>query len=306
MARGQVIETVGGAYTVRIAERTLEASLRGRLKRSGRVRDRVVIGDRVEVAKAHGGGYVIESVRPRRTILARRTAGGRLAKVVAANLDRLVVVASVADPPPTPGVIDRMLVMGESGGLGTSLVLNKVDLARGRAAAKELTGIYSAAGYPVMATSVVTGEGMEVFSEMIHSGSSALAGRSGVGKSSLLNAVEPALDLRTRRIGNRSRSGKHTTVSSRLIFLEEGGVVADTPGFTDVGLGDVAPAELDRCFADFRPFLGRCHFNDCRHVHEPGCAVLAAVATGEIASGLATGATGRSLRSCSASWENPA
>ncbi len=282
MTTGQVVETVGGAYTVRTADRTLEASLRGRLKRSGRVRDRVVIGDRVEVARAWGGGYVIESVRPRRTFLARRAMGGRVAKVVAANLDRLVVVASVADPPPTPGVIDRMLVMGESGGLDTCLVLNKVDLARGRAVVGELSRLYRAAGYPVMATSVVTGEGMDDFRRVIGAGSSALAGASGVGKSSLLNAVEPALELRTRRVGRRSRSGKHTTVSSRLIFLEGGGVVADTPGFTDVGLGDVAPEDLDRCFADFRPFLGRCHFGDCTHVHEPGCAILAAVAAGDV------------------------
>ena len=282
MTIGQVIETVGGAYTVRTADGILEASLRGRLKRSGRVRDRVVIGDRIEMAKVWGGDYVIESVQPRRTYLARRKAGGRVAKVVAANLDRLVVVASVADPRPTPGVIDRMLVMGESGGMDTCLVLNKVDLARGRVVAVELSRLYRTAGYPVLATSVVTGEGMEDFRAMIGAGSSALAGASGVGKSSLLNAVEPELELRTRRVGRRSRSGKHTTVSSRLIFLEGGGVVADTPGFTDVGLGDVAAAELDRCFADFRPFLGRCHFGDCTHVHEPGCAVLAAVAAGDI------------------------
>ena len=282
MTTGQVIETVGGAYTIRTGDRTLEASLRGRLKRSGRVRDRVVIGDRVEVAKVWGGGYVIESVRPRRTFLARRATGGRVDKVVAANLDRLVVVASVADPPPTPGVIDRMLVMGESGGLDTCLVLNKVDLASGRAVARELSRLYRAAGYPVMGTSVVTSEGMDGFRRVIGSGSSALAGASGVGKSSLLNAVEPALELRTRRVGRRSRSGKHTTVSSRLIFLEGGGVVADTPGFTDVGLGDVAPEDLDRCFTDFRPFLGRCHFGDCTHIHEPGCAVPAAVAAGDV------------------------
>ena len=279
---GQVIETVGGTYTVRTASGTMDASLRGRLKLSGRVRDRVVIGDRVELAKAPGGDRVIESVRPRRTFLARRAAGGRVAKVVAANLDRLIVVASVADPPATPGVVDRMLVMGESGGMETCVVLNKVDLARGAAAAAQLSSMYRSAGYPVMVTSVVTGEGMEAFHAMIRAGSSVLAGPSGVGKSSLLNAVEPTLDLRTRQVGRRSRSGKHTTVSSRLILLEGGGVVADTPGFTDVGLGDVAASDLDRCFADFRSFLGRCHFNDCRHVHEPGCAVLAAVAGGQI------------------------
>ena len=281
---GQVVEATGGTYTVHTGDGTLEATVRGRLKQSGNVRDRVVIGDRVGVAEAWGGGHVIESVQPRRTHLARRTAGGRVAKVVAANLDRLVVVASVADPPPTPGVIDRMLVMGEAGGMEACVVLNKVDLPRGREVADELSKLYRFAGYAVVRTSAVTGEGMEPFREVIRAGSSALAGPSGVGKSTLLNAVEPGLELRTREVGRRSRAGRHTTVSSRLVFLEGGGIVADTPGFSDVGLGDVSRAELDRCFADFRSFLGRCHFNDCTHVHEPGCAVLAAVEAGQIRS----------------------
>ena len=282
MTTGQVVEATGGTYTVRTGDGTLEASLRGRLKKSGNVRDKVVIGDRVGVVKAWGGGRVIESVQPRRTYLARRTSGGRVAKVVAANLDRLVVVASVADPPPTPGVIDRMLVMGEAGGMEACVVLNKVDLARGRALAGELAARYRFAGYPVVETSAVTGEGIEGFDEVIRAGSSALAGPSGVGKSTLLNAIDPGLELRTREVGRRSRAGRHTTVSSRLIFLDGGGAVADTPGFSDVGLGDVSRAELDRCFADFRPFLGGCHFNDCAHVHEPACAVLAAVEAGRI------------------------
>ena len=282
MTTGQVIETTGGTYTVRTADGTLASTLRGRLKRSGDTRDKVVIGDRVGVVEVWGGGHVIESVRPRRTYLARRTSGGRVAKVVAANLDRLVVVASVADPPPSPGVIDRMLVMGEAGGMDACVVLNKVDLAGGHAVAGELAEPYRAAGYPVVETSAVTGEGMEGFRDVIRGGSSALAGPSGVGKSTLLNAVDPGLELRTREVGRRSRAGRHTTVSSRLIFLDGGGVVADTPGFSDVGLGDVARAELDRCFADFRPFLGGCRFNDCTHVHEPGCAVAAAVEAGHI------------------------
>ena len=282
MTTGQVIEATGGTYTVRTAGGTVEATLRGRLKRSGDTRDKVVIGDRVGVVEAWGGGHVIESVQPRRTYLARRTAGGRVAKVVAANLDRLVVVASVADPPPTSGVIDRMLVMGEAGGMEACVVLNKVDLARGRAVAEELAAVYRFAGYPVVETSAVTGEGMAGFREVIRAGSSALAGPSGVGKSTLLNAVDPGLGLRTREVGRKSRAGRHVTVSSRLIHLDGGGAVADTPGFSDVGLGDVSRAALDQCFADFRPFLQGCHFNDCTHVHEPACAVVAAVEAGQI------------------------
>ena len=273
---------MGGVYTVRTDAGTVEASLRGRLKHAGTVRGKVVVGDRVGVEAAYGGGHAIESVLPRKTHLARRAMGGRMTKVVAANLDRLLVVASVADPPPSRSVIDRMLVMGDAGGMESCLVLNKVDLASGRAVAAELSSEYRTAGYAVLPTSVVSGEGIDAFREVIHAGSSALAGPSGVGKSSLLNAVEPALALRTRQVGRRSKTGKHTTVSSRLIPLAAGGHVADTPGFSDVGLGDVAPESLDRCFVDFRPFLGRCHFKDCTHIHEPVCAVRTAVAEGRI------------------------
>ncbi len=281
---GQVVEAVGGVYRVRIEDRTVEASLRGRIKHGGRGRGKVVIGDMVEFVSLPGEAAVIEAVLPRRTRLSRRPSWSRFARVVAANLDRLVVVASVADPPPSRTVIDRMLVMGESGGMECRVVLNKLELPGGRDVAEELSRAYRDAGYAVAATSVVTGEGIDDFRTLIQSGSSVLVGPSGVGKSSLLNAVDPGLALRTREVGRRSRAGRHTTVSSRLITLAGGGQVADTPGFSDAGPGDIAARELARCFADFRPFIGHCQFNDCIHLHEPGCAVLAAMAEGRIQS----------------------
>lgn len=281
LIRGQVVEAVGGVYRVQTNAGTVEASLRGRIKHAG-TRDRVVIGDYVDVGHTSGEDAVIEGVRPRRTSLSRRPSWSRFAKVVAANLDQLLVVASVADPPPSRSVIDRMLVMGEAGGMASRIVLNKVELPGGRAVAEELAVAYRKAGYPVVATSVRTGEGINAFRGLIRSGSSVLAGPSGVGKSSLLNAVEPGLTLRTREVGRRSRSGKHTTVSSRLISLVGGGRVADTPGFSDVGLGGVAARDLGHCFPDFGPYLGDCQFNDCVHIHEPGCAVLLAVEGGRI------------------------
>lgn len=282
LIRGQIIETAGGVYRIRTDSGTVAASLRGRIKHTGK-RDRVVIGDYVDVADAFGEAPVIVAALPRRTRLSRRSSRSRFAKVVAANLDRLLVVASVADPPPSRTVIDRMLVMGEAGGLECRVVLNKVELAGGRRLADELGAVYRKAGYPVVATSVATGEGIDAFRALIRSGSSVLAGPSGVGKSSLLNAVEPGLSLRTQAVGKRSRAGRHTTVSSRLITLAGGGRVADTPGFSDAGPGDVAARDLGRCFPDFRPSLDRCRFNDCVHIHEPGCAVLSAVAEGRIA-----------------------
>lgn len=267
---------------MRTASGTVEASLRGRLKRGGRTGDRVVIGDFVTVVQGSGGSLVIEAVGARRTLLARQPSWSRVARVVAANLDRLLAVVSVADPPPSRGAIDRMLVMGESGGMECRLVLNKVDLPGSGAVVAELTRVYHAAGYRVLPTSAVTGAGMEAFRAEIAAGSSALAGPSGAGKSSLLNRIEPGLQLRTRSVGKRSRAGRHTTVSSRLIAVAGGGRVADTPGFSDVGLGDVDPRALARYFPEFRPFLGGCHFSDCSHTHEPGCTVVDAAKSGAV------------------------
>lgn len=242
----------------------------------------MVIGDFVTVGLGSGDSPVIEAVGPRRTHLARRPSWSRVARVVAANLDRLMVVVSVADPPASRAAIDRMLVMGESGGMGCRLVLNKVDLPNSGAVVAEMTKSYHAAGYRVLPTSAVSGAGIDAFRGEIETGSSALAGPSGAGKSSLLNRIEPDLNLRTRPVGRRSRAGRHTTVSSRLIALSAGGQVADTPGFSDVGFGDVDALALARCFPEMRPFLGQCRFKDCIHVHEPGCAVVAAVSAGQV------------------------
>ncbi len=202
--------------------------------------------------------------------------------MVAANLDQLLVVFSVADPPPSRRGIDRMLVMGEAGRMECGVVLTKLDLPGGRALAAGLARSYRRAGYRVAQTSIVTGEGIGTFRELLGVGISVLAGPSGVGKSSLLNALDPGLSLLTKEVGRRSRAGRHATTSSRIVTVAGGGRVADTPGFSDAGPGGVVAAELGRCFADFRPYLGHCRFNDCSHVHEPDCAVLSAVEAGQI------------------------
>lgn len=276
-----MVEALGGVYSVATSRGVVKASLRGRLKQSGRAEDRVVVGDRVAL-DIGPDGCVIEAVHARRTTLARRAADGRRVKVMAANLDRLLVVASLADPPPSLDVIDRMVVMGEWGRLEVRLVLTKTDLPGTAERARMLGALYGEAGYSVMAASVVTGDGMDALREVVQAGASALVGPSGAGKSSLLNWMEPGLALRTLSVGKRSRAGRHATVSSRLVALARGGHVADLPGFTAVGPGCVGAGELDRCFADFRPFLEGCAFRDCAHVHEPGCAVLRAVEQGRI------------------------
>lgn len=283
MTPGRVLEAVGGAYTVAVPDGTVTASIRGRIKHVGGAEDKVVVGDRVGM-RLDSGGWVIEEVRPRRSALIRWSADGRVAKVMAANLDRLLVVASVKDPKPSREVLDRMLVMGESGRLAVVLVLTKTDLPGTGRRRRSLEDFYGSVGYQVHSTSVTTGEGMEAFDRLVRSGASALAGPSGVGKSSLLNWVEPSLSLRTLTVGRRSRAGRHATVSGRLVPLPGGGHVADLPGFSAVGPGCPGAAGLDRCFPDFRAFLGKCAFRDCRHLQEPGCAVAEAVEDGRIRS----------------------
>lgn len=282
--KGTVHRTGGGVYEVLLDDgRRVEASLRGRLKLERRTGDRVVVGDRVEVREDEAGAWTVEAVEPRRTEITRRGVRGRTPKVVAANVDRLVVVVAALRPKPRPERIDRLLVIAESHDVRAALVVNKLDLPGADEVAAELAELYRSVGYPVLATSAAAGMGMDELSELLCSGTSVLVGPSGVGKSSLLNVLEPELELRTGELSRKVGRGRHTTVSARLIPLGCGGFVVDTPGFSDVGVWGVNPDELDRCFPEFESFLEGCRFRRCTHRHEPGCAVLEAVEEGRIA-----------------------
>ena len=230
----------GGIYTVALASgEILEASLRGRLKLERREGDQVVIGDRVRVELIDEGTHVIEEVLPRETTITRSRFGGRTIKVLVANADRLIVVMAAAKPKPRRDLIDRLLVVGESGGVTPVIVLNKMDLDGTVELAQELEGVYRPLGYDVLRVSAVSGEGMDRLSEQLCEGIAALAGPSGVGKSSLVNTLEPEHALRTGELSRKHGTGRHTTVSSSLIQLACGGLVADTPGFSDVGVWGV-------------------------------------------------------------------
>ena len=288
LARGGVyrVETEGGGI--------IEASLRGRLKRERRTGDAVVAGDRVHVRQSDDGA-TIEAVLPRSAEVARadpRTRGRR-AKVIVANVDQIVAVFAHAMPEPNPRLIDRFLVLAEANHLPAVLVANKADLAaptdgphgppvagaHGPAAAGAPSppfDAYAEIGYPVLSASVTAGIGLEGLREKLEGRTSVLTGPSGVGKSSLLNALWPGLDLSVGHVSEAVRKGRHTTVAARLIPLSEGAYVADTPGLRELGLWALDPAELDTCFPEFRPFLDGCRFaRSCSHTHEPGCAVLA-------------------------------
>src|SRR5690606_24463146 len=184
---------------------------------------------------------------------------------------------------PHLGMLDRFLVLCESSGLEAVIVANKVDLVEAEVA-RAIFGLYETIGYPVLYTSASRDEGVDRLRAMLCEGVSALAGPSGVGKSSLLNRVQPGLGLRVGAVSAAVRKGRHTTVTAELIRLDCGGYVADTPGLRELGLWGVDPAMLDLCFPEFEPYLGTCRYgNSCTHSHEPECAIVEAVSSGEIA-----------------------
>jgi len=241
----------------------------------------VVIGDRVTVAGGPGS-WTIEAVAGRTTELVRRGRAGRVAKVLAANLDRVFVVVAAREPAANTDLVDRLLVLVEASGMHPMLVLNKLDVDGAREAAAELASLYEGIGYHTLAVSARTGEGLDALQAVLCTGSSALIGPSGVGKSSLLNALDPSLDLRTGALSGKGGGGRHTTVSSRLIRLQCGGYVADTPGFSDVALWGVEPAEVGHCFPEFEERAEPCRFRMCNHDQEPDCGVREAVEEGRI------------------------
>lgn len=300
---GVVLGGTGGVWRVQRDDgHIVEASLRGRVKKSnaGRRADgslrrdtvaaaedtlKLAIGDRVMLEQDESGSvWAIAGILPRRSRLARRAPGGGFGeRVVAANVDQVVVVFAAANPEPHPRMLDRFLVIAEANDLAARIVINKVELAGGAGAARERWREYERAGYPVHYTSAKRGEGLDALHDALVGKVSVLTGPSGVGKSSLMNAMFPGLDLRVGEISESVNKGRHTTVGGYLHPLPgpEGGYVADTPGLREVGMWALPPESLDRCFPELRPFLDDCRFGDCTHRVEPDCAVRAALERGE-------------------------
>lgn len=280
MIQGIVLSAAGGLYAVDTGEGVREAVLRGRLKTDRRKGERVVAGDRVELAPParEDESWTIEAVAERESSLVRRAPGrAPRPKVIAANIDRVVIVFAASRPVPNLRMLDRFLVLAESSELEPVIVVNKID-EMDLAEAREIFAPYERIGYPVLYCSASEGTGVDALKDLLCGGVSALTGPSGVGKSSLLNRVQPGLGLRVGAISSTLNKGQHTTVTAELIRLECGGYVADTPGLREVGLWGVDEGELDQCFPEFEPYLGECRYgNSCSHSHEPGCAVAEAV-----------------------------
>jgi ribosome biogenesis GTPase len=242
----------------------------------------VVIGDRVRLRRLRDGTGIIEEILERQNELVRGAAGGgRFLDVIAANLDELVVVHSLREPDLNLARLDRFLLIAEAAEIPALICLNKIDLARGEFGRE--SDIYGAAGYQVIVTSATEVEGIDALRRALLGKTSALVGPSGVGKSSLLNDVQPGLRLRTAEISEATGKGRHTTTTAELLPLEGGGWVADTPGLRELAIREVEPEDLAWLFPEFRPISPGCRFGDCTHREEPGCAVREAVEERKIA-----------------------
>ena len=290
---GLVIKAQSGFFTVHTEHGDVVCKLRGKLKQKKLESDLATVGDRVTISRLADGSGMIESVGERTRALTRRKPSpkGRAARgcdtddqresVIVANPDQAVFVFACAQPDPHLSMLDRFLVVAEANHIPAILCANKNDLVSPEDAEK-LFGGYRAMGYSVIYTSAITGMGVEALRESLRGKISVLTGPSGVGKSSLLNAIQPQLGIRVKSVSGATQKGRHTTVHPELIPLNAGGWVADTPGIRALALYDIDQYELDGYFRDICLYVDHCAFNNCTHSQESGCAVRAAVERGEI------------------------
>lgn len=280
--RGRVLYVIGAnRCRVRMDETgEIDCTVRRRVRTMARdARNAVVAGDRVTLRIVDDGSGVIERVESRTTALSR--VSGRREHVIAANVDLAVIVVSAADPPLKPGLIDRFIVSAEQGDLEPVVCINKVDL-DDPVRLQPIVGTYARLGYHVVLASAATRRGLSRLKQILCGRQAVLTGQSGVGKTSLLNALQPELRRRTREVSADSGKGRHTTRVAEMIPLATGGAVVDTPGIRQLELWDVEAGEVEAYFREFRPFVARCRYPSCLHLHETECAVRDAVRDGSI------------------------
>ena len=283
---GLVMRSTGSWYEVQSEGRMLQCRIRGKLRLKGvRSTNPVVVGDWVRVEDDEQGGYVISAIEPRRNYIIRRASNlSKESHIIASNIDQALLVVTLFSPETALEFVDRFLVTCEAYKVPVTILLAKIDLARERMeAVEEFHAIYESAGYRIIEVSATQGEGVEQVRELLRGKTTLLSGNSGVGKSTLVAAVEPGLDIKTGEISQSHHKGKHTTTFSTMYPLAEGGYIIDTPGIKGFGLIDIDDAELAHYFPEMMRYLPDCRFYNCSHTHEPHCAVVEAVKRGEIA-----------------------
>ena len=300
---GTVIRHHLGHYAVQTEDRVVACALSSRLRkqleypeaapgsrrqrvqsvRRVRVIDPVAVGDRVIFGEGADNTGMIREVCPRRNKVSRRASGGsQKEQLLAANIDQIVPILSAREPDPDWHLLDRMLGIAEWQRVPATVCLNKLDLAD-EPWAHRVMQPYEAMGYPVVYTSIVSGVGKDAFYDLLCGRTTLFMGPSGVGKSSLLNYLQPGLHLRTGPISKATGEGTHTTTHTELVALDNGGFVGDMPGVREFYLYDIPAGDIPLLFRDFHPHLADCRFRDCNHIHEPNCAVKAALHAGNIA-----------------------
>lgn len=283
--KGVVVRATGSWYEVLCGEERLQCRIRGKLRLKGaRSTSPVVVGDVVTCEKDVDGSYVISAIEQRRNYIIRRASNlSKESHIIAANIDQALLVVTLFSPETANEFVDRFLVTCEAYKIPVTILLAKIDLARQRPELiEEFRSIYERAGYPIVEISATEGEGVQRVRELLRGKTTLLSGNSGVGKSTLVQAVEPGLDIRTGEISQSHNKGKHTTTFSTMYPLSEGGFIIDTPGIKGFGLIDIEEAELAHYFPEMMRYLPECRFYNCSHTHEPHCAVVEAVERGEV------------------------
>lgn len=279
-----VVRATGSWYDVLHDGETVRCRIRGRLRLKGvRSTNPVVVGDEVACEADEGGDYVIADILPRRNYVIRRASNlSKESHIIAANVDQALLMASLRSPETPTEFVDRFLVTCEAYKVPVTILLSKLDLQDAEAVA-EFRAVYEGTGYRVLEVSVREGRGVEEVRELLAGRTTLVSGNSGVGKSTLIQAIDPSLDIRTGEISESHHKGRHTTTFSTMYPLAGGGAVIDTPGIKGFGLIDIDEAELWHYFPEMMRVAPACRFYNCTHTHEPGCAVTEAVKAGEIA-----------------------